>query len=106
MKSKIYSLVVFMMMLCTFITPVSAMDNNPGKETELTEAEIEAKLTVIRERVSEIEAMDKSDMTKSERKALKKELKELNKSAKALGGGVYLSVGAIIIIILLLILIL
>jgi hypothetical protein len=50
--------------------------------------------------------MDKSSLSRSERKALKKELRNMNKESKEMKGGVYLSVGAIIIIILLLILIL
>jgi len=58
------------------------------------------------ERLEEIKAMDKSTMSRAERKALKKEVKSIKKEMKVMSGGVYLSVGAIIIIILLLILIL
>ena len=50
--------------------------------------------------------MDKSNLTRVEKKALRSELKELKQQARGLDQGVYLSVGAIIIIILLLILIL
>jgi len=51
--------------------------------------------------------MDKTNLSSSEKKALKKELKELKTQAtEGSSRGVYLSVGAIIIIILLLILIL
>ena len=61
----------------------------------------------MRDRVKEIKAMDKSKMTKEERKALRMELRQMNKEAHSMGyGGVYISVGALIIIILLLILIL
>ena len=63
-------------------------------------------LTAITNRVAEIQNMDKSQLTSADRKALKKELKEMKKSADGLDKKVYLSVGAIIIIILLLILIL
>jgi uncharacterized protein (UPF0335 family) len=47
-------------------------------------------------------------MTREERKALRMELKHMNKEAKSMGytSGIYISVGALIIIILLLILIL
>ena len=58
------------------------------------------------QRVNEIQAMDKSNLSASEKKALRKELKELKHQADGLDSKVYLSVGAIIIIILLLILIL
>lgn len=57
-------------------------------------------------RVNEIDNMDKTNLSVSERKALKSELKDLKKQAEGLDRRVYLSVGAIIIIILLLILIL
>ena len=50
--------------------------------------------------------MDKSTLTNAERKALRKELKEMKATAEGMKGGIYLSVGAIIIIILVLILIL
>jgi hypothetical protein len=58
------------------------------------------------QRLEVIKGMDKSEMTRLERKNLRKEVKEIKKEMKAISGGVYLSVGAIIIIILLLILIL
>lgn len=83
--------------------------DDPKPKTELpgmTDAEKTARAEQIRARVAEIRAMDKSSLSKAERKALRKELKEMNKEAKAMKGGVYLSVGAIIIIILVLILIL
>ncbi len=74
-------------------------------KVELT-ADQKVQLEKITNRVEEIKAMDKSDLSRSERKELRKELKEMKQQARAMGGGVYLSVGAIIIIILLLILIL
>lgn len=75
-------------------------------KVELT-ADQKVQLEKITNRVEEIRAMDKSDLSRSERKELRKELKEMKQQARAVGGGgVYLSVGAIIIIILLLILIL
>lgn len=54
-------------------------------------------------RLDEIHAMDKSDLTAAEKKALRKEVKAIKKIAD---GGVYISVGAIIIILLLLIILL
>lgn len=75
--------------------------------SNMTTAQKEARMEVMKERVREIKAMDKSKLTKDERKALRMELKGMNKEAHAMGyGGVYISVGALIIIILLLILIL
>jgi hypothetical protein len=48
--------------------------------------------------------MDKSMLSKDERRALRRELRAMHKEAKAVTG-VYISVGALIIIILLLIII-
>lgn len=58
------------------------------------------------QRLENIRDMNKSGLTRSEKKELRKEVKEIKKEMKAIKGGVYLSVGAIIIVILLLILIL
>ncbi|WP_257659126.1 hypothetical protein [Parapedobacter lycopersici] len=109
MKTKIYALLAVMMLAFTFSAPASARteEENPGNKTELTQAEIDARLTEMRARVAEIKAMDRSSLSKEERRALRKELREMNRQARSWGsGGVYLSVGAIIIIILVLILIL
>lgn len=62
--------------------------------------------TVLLNRLNEIKAMEKSSLTSTEKKSLRKEVKEIKSELKATGNGVYLSVGAIIIIILLLILLL
>jgi hypothetical protein len=58
------------------------------------------------QRLEEIKDMSKSELTSSEKKDLRKEVRSIKKEMKAISGGVYLSVGAIIIIILLLILLL
>ncbi|WP_181368958.1 hypothetical protein [Flavobacterium pallidum] len=68
--------------------------------------EMPARVKVLLDRLEEIKAMDKSDMSRAERKALRKEVRAIKSELRSTGGGVYLSVGAIIIIILLLILLL
>jgi hypothetical protein len=103
MKKFIYTFVVILT-LGTGINNVSAAENKAPK-TELTTAQ-KIQLEKITNRLEEIRKMDKSHLSRAERVALRKELKEMKQEAKALNGGVYLSVGAIIIIILLLILIL
>jgi hypothetical protein len=57
-------------------------------------------------RLNEIKDMDKSNLSASDKKALRKEVRSLKKEVRSNNNGIYLSVGAIIIIILLLILIL
>ncbi|SES17901.1 hypothetical protein [Pedobacter rhizosphaerae] len=104
MKKFIYTLALVFCLGISFNT-AQAADKPAKNPTELT-AEQAQQLEKIKSRVEEIREMDKSNLTKAERKALRKELKEMKNQARAISGGVYLSVGAIIIIILLLILIL
>ncbi len=68
-----------------------------------TDAAIASQMMV---RLNEIQSMDKTNLSPSEKKELRKELNQMKKQAGELDKKVYLSVGAIIIIILLLILIL
>jgi len=93
-----------LMFLMTAFAPVAiAADHKKDKDkTELSVADQE-RLTEIETRVEEIKEINLSDLDNEERRALKKELKELNKEAKQVGGGVYISVGAIILILILLI---
>jgi hypothetical protein len=65
-----------------------------------------AKINVMVNRLNEIDAMDKSSMTASEKKVLRKEVRAIKKEIKRDGGGVYLSVGAILLIVILLIVLL
>lgn len=62
--------------------------------------------SILLNRLEEIKAMDKSKLSVAEKRDLRKELRTIKKNIKVGNGGIYLSVGAIIIIILLLILIL
>jgi len=108
MKKKIYLLSTVLMLTfsASNLKAATVVAEPAAKEITLTDAQKEVKLQAIKERVEEIKAMDKSQLTKTERQELKTELKTMKTQARALGGGIYLSVGAIIIIILVLILIL
>ncbi len=57
-------------------------------------------------RLHEIKDMDKSGMSASEKKALRKEVRSMRHEMRSSNRGIYLSVGAVIIIVLLLILLL
>jgi hypothetical protein len=57
-------------------------------------------------RLEEIKAMDLKKMPRSEKRKYAKEVKQIQKKMNAVGGGVYISAGALIIIVILLILIL
>jgi len=78
----------------------------PSKEAlaTMTHEQKEELVQQMKERTDAIKAMDKSQLTKDERKELRAELKAMKKEARAVTG-VYISVGALIIIILLLIII-
>jgi hypothetical protein len=64
----------------------------------------EAQVARLSKRLEEIKAMDHKGMTKAEKKALRVEVRQIKQEMAAVSGGVYISVGAIIIILLLLIL--
>lgn len=55
-------------------------------------------------RLNVITEMDKTSMSPAEKKDLRQEVRSIKKELKANNGGVYLSVGAVVIIILLIIL--
>lgn len=96
----------FLFVLTTSTAGASIVNDKPPKEkiNNLTE-EQKAKIESLKRRVVEIKAIDRSTLTKAERKDLRNELKEMNKEAKAIQGrGVYLSIGALIVILLLVIL--
>ena len=81
-------------------TETSTLSVVPAKTFVPTEA------NALLVRLDKINAMDKSMLNSSERKVLRKEVRSIKSQLSEIGGGVYLSVGAIIIIILLLILLL
>jgi hypothetical protein len=64
----------------------------------------EAKTLMIR--LDEIKATDKSKLTSTEKKDLRKEVKSIKHNLKAIGSGVYLSGAAIILIVVLLVVLL
>lgn len=84
----------------SLVTPVFASNATPVK----TEIPKEVRAKQIEARLMEIRDLAKSNLSKADKKELRKEVKSLKKEAR--NGGIYLSVGAIIIIILLLILLL
>jgi hypothetical protein len=109
MKLRMYAalLTLFLALGVTTVYATGPGDKDPRKEiANWTDEQKTARMEEIRGRVNEIKAMEFSTLSKGERKALKKELKGMKKEARAMSGGVYLSVGAIIVIILVLILIL
>jgi hypothetical protein len=103
MKKVIFFLLAAMLLFAFIPTQLIAGTKTEPATTKTIESE-EARAII--NRLNEIKAMDKSTLTPSEKKVLRKEVKESKKKMQRIGGGVYLSVGAIIIIILLLIILL
>jgi hypothetical protein len=103
-------LLVFTLRGVSAAVTTAALPEVSSKEAiaNMTKEQKEARFVAMKERVEEIKAMDKSKMTKQDRKVLRLELRHMNKEARSMGytSGIYISVGALIIIILLLILIL
>lgn len=101
---KVLVLAMFISLAVPSVTHAAAdvTANSIVKDTTGS-AEVYSKLVT---RLSEIQSMDKSSLTKQEKRSLKSELKDMKKAADGLDSKVYISIGGIIIAILLLILIL
>ena len=112
MKQKMVApLLILMLLFSTFLSKATTAtypttNELKAKVMTMTEEQKIARLETIKMRLMEIKDMDKSTLTKAQRKNLKAELRNMTKEAKVTSGGIYLSVGAILIIILILILIL
>ncbi|WPR71183.1 hypothetical protein SLW70_14740 [Flavobacterium sp. NG2] len=104
---KKVSLYLMMMVLSLSFVPstIFASEKNPSAITAEGK-EVPAEVKVMLTRLEEIKAIDKSTLSRSEKRELRKEVRSINTELRTTNNGVYLSVGAIIIIILLLILIL
>ena len=88
------------LMLSFTATPLKASVASDPIKVESTEA------IALRTRLAEIKAIDKSDMSFSEKKQLRKEKRSVKSQSRKLSGGVYVSAGAIIVILIILVLIL
>ncbi len=97
---------MMMVMLVSVFSPAISASEIKSSVVETKTKEMPAEIKVMFTRLEEIRAMDRSTMNYSEKKALRKEVRNIKADLKSSNNGVYLSVGAIIIIILLLILIL
>jgi hypothetical protein len=96
-KTKLY---VLMLMVALGSFSVANASDKPAKPTP---TEIPAEIVPLLNRLDEIKAMDKSELTRLERKALRVEVREIKSAVRASGNGIYISSGAIIIILLLII---
>lgn len=94
--------ILFVLGILAVASPAVTFASTPNAVIESKEEQIAR----MQNRLEEIKSMDKSKLSKAEKKALRTEVKTIKKEMAAVSGGVYLSIGAIILIALLLILLL
>jgi len=99
MKKVKYIFVVFVLFLAAPAAANVVSDSSVRSETDV-------RIKQLTQRLTEVKDIDKSTLSAEEKKALRKEKKELKKELKGISGGVYLSVGALILILILLIILL
>ncbi len=101
------AIIVILFIGCIMPATSNAMRMSNAISSPLSDSAADVKTAAqIVQRVNEIQSMDKTNLSSTEKRALRNELKDMKAKADTLGKGVYLSIGAIIVVILLLILIL
>ncbi len=100
-KIILYSILSFFAF--TFIPNEVKATTSPIK-TELPSDPAVSQINLVN-RLNEINSIDKSKLNSNEKKALRKEVRSINKDLKLGPGGIYISVGALILIIILLIIV-
>lgn len=102
MKKQLLCLSLLVLSMVMIPHSVMASETNPlPKTNEKTEIPVEVKTML--DRLEEIKDMDKSELSRAERKALRTEVRTIKKEIRSSGNGLYISTGAIIIILLLII---
>jgi hypothetical protein len=109
MKKIIFCVMATILSL-TFL-PVQSFAGTADKPSSLvttkpSEAEESAEAKTLVLRLNEIKAMDMSNMNPSEKKEMRKEVRSIKRELREVSGGVYLSVGVIILIVILLVVLL
>lgn len=97
-----------LMVACLSLTfqPLQSIAATTSKTTPVSKPMTETEANMLTLRLNEINTLDKSSLNRTQKKALRGEVKTIEKQLRAGNGGIFLSVGAIIIIILLLIILL
>ena len=101
MKTKLF---IPMALLCIFSLTSNAAEkevNSISKTEKAGNSSVAAK--VLMDRLHEIQALTKKDLSNSERSSLKKEVRGIKEELKTMDGGIYISAGALILILILII---
>jgi Skp family chaperone for outer membrane proteins len=96
--------VAFLVMLSAIATPSISNPTKASVNPNAATPDV-AEIKKMEQRLEEIKAMDLKSMSRPERKAIKQEVKAIKKKMDS-SGGIYISVGAVILIIILLIILL
>ncbi|HEY3406357.1 MAG TPA: hypothetical protein VGK59_23375 [Ohtaekwangia sp.] len=97
--------IIAIVTLLFILTPFQADARiNSGVKSHPVEAKDAERAKALTTRLEEIKAMDKSSLTRAEKRALRHEVKAIEKEMKTMSGGVYISIGALLIIIILILL--
>ena len=101
MKTRILFKGFLFAILLAVATPAATFASDINTTTP---AHREAEVQRLQSRLNEIKKIDVKKLSLHEKKELRKEVKTIKKQMTALSGGVYISIGAILLIALLLIL--
>lgn len=95
---------ITLLLVFTFSSMTHASSEPTKESTPISRPMAVEESNMLLLRLDEINAMDKSELTSAEKKELRKEVKSIN--SRLTTGGVYVSVGGLIIVLLLLIILL
>lgn len=101
-KSRLFSMVLTVLLTSAALLSNATTTDPSIKTTPIETPELKAMVS----RLNEIDKMDKSGLSRAERKALRKEVRSIKDNVREVGGGVYISVGALLLAIILLIILL
>jgi hypothetical protein len=101
---------IFFITACLSFTALTfqasaAVPSNIGAANAVNDAAVE-RVKTLETRLYEIKNMDKSKMSSSEKKQLRKEVKKISRNLHDIGGGYYISAGAIVVVLVLLLVLL
>jgi hypothetical protein len=101
---KIIVYLMTALMLCASLPSMSrTTDSKTAAATPINSATPSPEAKVLLSRLDEINKIDKDQLSASQKKNLRKEVRTIKQQLKDIGGGVYISVGALILILILLI---
>jgi hypothetical protein len=104
MKKSIIGLATALLLMTVLpVASIAGTETANSKKNNKTES---PELRLLVNRLHEIKAIDRSELQPEEKLELRNEVKEIKKEIKASGGGVYLSIGALLLVIILLIILL